>query len=48
MWDHIENEAVLDEHDADIVEEGTDAGDDFAETDLLEADAMSDDELAEC
>lgn len=47
MWEHIENEAVLDEHDADIVEEGMDAADDFAETDVLEADELSDTEAYE-
>ncbi|NND54408.1 MAG: hypothetical protein HKN56_05485 [Gammaproteobacteria bacterium] len=42
MWEYNEDDAALDEHDADIVEAGTDAEEDFVDTDVLEASADDD------
>jgi len=41
MWEHDENEAFMEEHDADIIEEGTDVEDDFADTAVLESDELA-------
>ena len=44
MWDYNEDEVIMEDYDADITEDGMDADDDFSETDVLEADAGTDEE----
>jgi len=42
MWDYNEDETALDERGASAITDGTDADDDFADTDILDSEEMSD------